>query len=154
MIDHLEIHFIELVKYDDKIISMLDSWVNFLEKAEVYSKYDIPLELEEVPTIRKAIELLDNMSLSPEERESYEARLKWLRDEEMGLKKAENKGYVIGKQEGIEEGRELGIEEGRELGIEEGRELGLEEGALKAKIELPKIFWICLMIKLLLKKLA
>ncbi|MCK8825406.1 hypothetical protein [Fuchsiella alkaliacetigena] len=39
------------------------------------------------------------MYLNEEEREVYEARLKWLRDEEMALKKAEKKGIEKGKKE-------------------------------------------------------
>ncbi|OQY08681.1 MAG: transposase [Fusobacteriia bacterium 4572_132] len=91
-IDDMEIHFIELEKYDEKISTMLDRWVNFLKKADVYNKNILPKELEEVPTIKKAIDLLNNMNFTDDERESYEARLKWLRDEEMALKTAEKKG--------------------------------------------------------------
>ncbi|BDU51656.1 Rpn family recombination-promoting nuclease/putative transposase [Haliovirga abyssi] len=98
-IDHLEIHFIELEKYNEKYSTMLDRWVNFLKKAEKYAKNKLPKELEEVLTIKKAVELLDEMSLNDEERESYEARLKWLRDEDAAIKKAEKKGIEKGKIE-------------------------------------------------------
>ena len=103
-LDHAEIHFIELEKYDEAMNSMLDRWVNFLKKAEMYSKNKLPKELEEIPTIKKALEVLDGMSFNEEERESYEARLKWLRDEEMALKTAEKRGELRGREEGIKEG--------------------------------------------------
>ena len=45
------------------------------------------------------------MSLSDTEREVYESHLKWLRDEEMALQTAHNKGV----QEGIEKGRAEGL---------------------------------------------
>jgi len=108
-IDHLEIHFIELEKYNEKFSNMLDRWVNFLKKSEKYNEEKLPNELEEVETIKKAVELLDKMSLNKEERESYEARLKWLRDEDAGIKKAEKKGM----QKGIEKGMQKGMQKGK-----------------------------------------
>jgi predicted transposase/invertase (TIGR01784 family) len=85
--DHVELHFIELKKYHESFSTMLDKWTNFLVKAYEYDKQHLPEELQ-VPSIEKALEVLEHMSLNDEERESYEARLKWLRDEEMALKKA------------------------------------------------------------------
>jgi len=119
-LDHAEIHFIELEKYDEDMNSMLDRWVNFLKKAEMYSKNKLPKELEEIPTIKKALEVLDGMSFNEEERESYEARLKWLRDEEMALKTAEKRGEQRGREEGIKEG----IKEGeKQKALEIAKEL-------------------------------
>jgi len=86
---------------------MLDRWVNFLKKAEQYSVNTIPEELSNVGTIKKAMKVLDEMSLSEEEREDYEARLKWLRDEAAAIKKAEEKG----REEGIEQGMKQGKQE-------------------------------------------
>ncbi|BDU50676.1 Rpn family recombination-promoting nuclease/putative transposase [Haliovirga abyssi] len=100
-IDHLEIHFIELEKYNEKFSTMLDRWVNFLKRAEKYEENKLPKELEEVSTIKKAVEILEEMSLNKDERESYEARLKWLRDEDAALKKAEKKGIEKGIEKGI-----------------------------------------------------
>ena len=97
-IDDLEIHFIEIEKYDEKMSTMLDRWVNFLKKAGFYTMEDMPKELEEVHTIKKAVELLETMSFTELEREDYEARLKWLRDEEMAIKTAEKKGIAIGME--------------------------------------------------------
>ncbi|BDU49988.1 Rpn family recombination-promoting nuclease/putative transposase [Haliovirga abyssi] len=105
-IDHLEIHFIELEKYNENFSTMLDRWVNFLKRAEKYEENKLPKELAEVSTIKKAVEILEEMSLNKDERESYEARLKWLRDEDAALKKAEKKGRENGKEEGIKEGIE------------------------------------------------
>ena len=79
--DHLEIHFIELKKYHETFSSMLDKWTNFLIKADSYSSKYLPKELQ-VPTIEQAIKALEHISLSSDERESYEGRLKWLRDED------------------------------------------------------------------------
>ena len=87
---------------------MLDKWTNFLIKADNYSSKYLPKELQ-VPTIEQAIKALEHISLSPDERESYEGRLKWLRDEELALKKATRIGLEDGIQIGIEKGIEKGI---------------------------------------------
>jgi len=68
------------------------------------------------------------MGLSSDEREVYEARLKWLRDEEMAILTAHKRGIDKGRAEGIAEGRAEGIAEGRA----EGRAEGMAEGLVKA----------------------
>ncbi|WP_018248967.1 Rpn family recombination-promoting nuclease/putative transposase [Orenia marismortui] len=102
LIDHLEIHFIELEKYNkdlSEVQTALDRWTEFLKRADKYDKDKIPTQLAELESIKKAINVLDTIGLTKEEREAYEARLKWLRDEEMALKKAERKGMEKGKIE-------------------------------------------------------
>jgi predicted transposase/invertase (TIGR01784 family) len=88
LVDHLEIHFIELKKYKGDIESVktaLERWIVFLNKPHEFSRSKIPPTLAEVTSIARAIEVLDTMGLSTDEREVYEARLKWLRDEEMAI---------------------------------------------------------------------
>ena len=99
-VDHLELHFIELKKYHETFSTTLDRWANFLKNAHEYSSQKLPQELQ-IPTIQKAVEVLEHMYLDKDERESYEARLKWLRDEEMAIQKAENRGI----EQGIEQGK-------------------------------------------------
>ena len=115
--DHVELHFIELKKYHESFSTMLDKWTNFLVKAYEYDKQHLPEELQ-VPSIEKALEVLEHMSLNDEERESYEARLKWLRDEEMALKKAKEDGMAEGEQKGIQIGEEKAQAEKLEIAKE------------------------------------
>ena len=96
--DHVELHFIELRKYHESFSTMLDKWANFLVKAYEYDRQDLPKELQ-IPSIEKAMDALEHMYLTDAERENYEARLKWLRDEEMALKKAKEDGKLEGKLE-------------------------------------------------------
>lgn len=126
--EHFEIHFVELEKYRNQHIgTLLDRWVTFLKKAGEYDHNRLPQELQEVPEIRKALEILENMNMNPAEREFYEARLKWLRDEEMALRKAEKKGLELGleqgMQQGMQQGLQQGLQQGRELGVVEGRQM-------------------------------
>ncbi|BDU51139.1 PD-(D/E)XK nuclease family transposase [Haliovirga abyssi] len=83
----------------------------------VVSKKEQVKKVEVVERIKKAVELLDDTLLTYEERESYEARLKWIRDEEAAKKAAEKRGFV----KGVEEGLKSVIEKGIEAGIEAGK---------------------------------
>ena len=77
--DILELHFIELKKFDKNLAEIrtaLDRWVTFLNNAYEYSKNKIPKELEGDKNIKKAIEVLDVMYLNEDERELYELDLK------------------------------------------------------------------------------
>ncbi len=64
--------------------------------------------------MEQAFSSLVNVSLTDEEREIYEAKLKWLRIEASAIDKA----HKIGHEEGIEKGIEKGREEGMEKGVE------------------------------------
>lgn len=100
--EDLELHFIELHKFDDEVSHIkttLDRWVKFLKKAHHYDKATFPEELKVEPAIEKAFFSLNTLSLDKEEREIYEARLKWLRDENAALQKAHEKGI----EQGIEQ---------------------------------------------------
>ncbi|WLE95751.1 MAG: Rpn family recombination-promoting nuclease/putative transposase [Candidatus Electrothrix communis] len=112
LIRQIEIHFIELEKYDENISNVMDRWVNFLKKAGEYTQADLPPKLKEIPTISKALDVLENMNLSEKERENFEARLKWLRDEKAAIVSAERRGLEKGIEQGLEQGLEEGIEKG------------------------------------------
>ncbi|MFT3742350.1 MAG: Rpn family recombination-promoting nuclease/putative transposase [Gammaproteobacteria bacterium] len=107
--EDLELHFIELKKFDKDlahVTTSLDRWVTFLNKAAEWDKGEVPVELQADPAIEKAAATLDRISLSKEEREVYEAQLKWLRVEAAAIEKAEIKGFNIGIERGIEKNRE------------------------------------------------
>ena len=106
--EDFQLHTIELKKFTadlQHLKSALDRWVTFLTKAHEYSKNKIPIELKEDPAIEKAIEVLDTLYLEEDERAYYESRLKWLRDEEAAISKAEYRGRIKGKSEGKAEGK-------------------------------------------------
>jgi predicted transposase/invertase (TIGR01784 family) len=133
-LDHVEIHFVELEKFQGDIsdvLTVLERWIVFLKRAHEFSRSKIPQALAAVDSISRAIKVLDTMALDEEEREVYEARLKWLRDEEMAIKSAHKKGVLEGHMKGLEEGHMKGLEEGHMKGLEEGHMKGLEEGHQK-----------------------
>ena len=136
----LELHTIELKKFTDyvnddlssliaKIRNSLDMWVAFLTRHDLLKADSLPLALNDV-SLRKAINVLDVMNFTVEEREAYEDHLKWLRIEANTLKKAESEA----REKGIAEGLEKGIAEGLEKGIAEG----LEKGKFARNVEIAK----------------
>jgi predicted transposase/invertase (TIGR01784 family) len=134
-IDDMEIHVIELKKYEGDIESVktaLDRWIVFLTRAHEFSRSKIPPTLAEVTSIARAIEILDTMGLSTDERAVYDGRLKWLRDEEMAIQTAHMRGkaegLAAGKAEGLAEGKAEGLAEGKAEGLAEGKAEGLAEG--------------------------
>ncbi|HUG69260.1 MAG TPA: PD-(D/E)XK nuclease family transposase [Pirellulaceae bacterium] len=77
----------------------------------------------EMQVFEEAAGVLEMISQSPEDRQFYEARMKFLHDEEARL--------IAAREEGREEGRVEGRVEGRE----EGREEGMARGTLIGKIQ-------------------
>jgi predicted transposase/invertase (TIGR01784 family) len=117
--EDMELHFIELQKFDKDLSHLkttLDRWVNFLNKAHLYSRENFPPELEQEPAIGKAMHSLETFYLTDEEIEIYEAHLKWLRDEAAALQKAQIKGEGRGFKTGYTTGRVEGHAEGRAEG--------------------------------------
>lgn len=104
--DDLELHFIELQKFDNElshIKTALDRWAAFLKKAHKYDENSFPQELAAEPAIQKAFHNLTHIYMNDEELELYEARLKWLRDEAAAIEKAQLKGEQRGIEKGIEQ---------------------------------------------------
>lgn len=123
--EDLELHFIELKKFDKDInhlTTALDRWVTFLSKAERWEKGKVPQALKNDPAIQKAAAALDRLSLDEQEREIYEARLKWLRTEAGAIEMMRQKSLEKGREEGRAEGEVIGINKGR---AEEREEIAL-----------------------------
>lgn len=118
--EDLELHTIELSKFSSnneeltdivkKIQTSLDIWMAFLTRNDILIKDHLPPELDD-SHLKKALDVLDVMNLSEEEREAYEGRMKFLRDEESALLKKEKKGHAAGLIEGeLKAKREIAIE--------------------------------------------
>lgn len=101
----------ELSTYLSKIKTALDRWVTFLTKHDLLDANNLPKELAD-PAIKKALQTLDIMNFTQEEKQEYEEHLKWLRMEDSAVKKVEKKGFAKGKEEGIIEGEAKGKSEG------------------------------------------
>ncbi|WP_341790869.1 Rpn family recombination-promoting nuclease/putative transposase [Rickettsia endosymbiont of Gonocerus acuteangulatus] len=89
--EDIELHTIELNKFADnakeelsdiikKIKNALDIWVAFLTRNDLLNKDKLPKELNS-KELKKALNVLEVINLTDEEREEYENRLNWLRIE-------------------------------------------------------------------------
>jgi len=104
--DYMDMYYVELKKFDGELLHIkntLDRWITFLNRAEEFEKDRLPKELAE-PEIKKAMETLDRINLNKKEREYYEGRKKFLRDEYAADKTAEEKAKLEEKYENARNG--------------------------------------------------
>jgi len=110
--DVMEIYIIELPKfkkYGDDGTTDLSSWVKFINNPEVIDMS------EKKEAIKKAKEILEEMSKDKHERELAEYREKYIRDQ----KACESFGFDNGLKQGLEQGLKQGREEARKEKTEE-----------------------------------
>ena len=101
--DQLELHIVELPKFNQAataVTTACERWSYFLRHGDELDTDRLPEPLQ-TPTIRKAMEVLRMLTQSELEREKYEARLKYQRDEASRLYDAReagmNQGVLIGR---------------------------------------------------------
>jgi predicted transposase/invertase (TIGR01784 family) len=105
-----EIHTLELRKFDNirnrdltvtlsKVKTMLDAWMATLTHYDLLNPDYLPQELDK-PEIRKALHVMEEMSMTELEREQYEAHLDFLRMEEGAFEARFMKVRAEGKAEG------------------------------------------------------
>lgn len=109
--EELELHTIELNKFDDgidddfqkllsKMKSKVDIWSAFLTRHELLEsrKDELPANNE----LKKALQIVNVMNFTKEEMNAYNDHLKWLRDADSALDKKFLKGIEIGEARGRE----------------------------------------------------
>jgi len=114
----LELHTIELSKFATKdqnlqdlvkkITTSLDMWCSFLTKHSLLNPDNLPKELNN-RDLKKALNVLNIMNFSEEERSAYDDHLKWMMIEANTLEKR----YRDGIEEGRVEGKKIGEEKGK-----------------------------------------
>ena len=115
----IEIHIIELPKFIKKnpdANKKLDQWLWLI----VGREDKIEMAKQENKELKKAADIVDQMSMDEKEWEMYISREKAIINYNSGLSRA--------KLDGIEEGLKQGIEQGIEKGIKEGLKQGKEQG--------------------------
>jgi predicted transposase/invertase (TIGR01784 family) len=110
--DDLVFHTLELPKYKSArhntgALGPLEKWLYFLQHAEHLEADELAAELVD-EEYHEAAGVLEMISRSPDDRRFYEARMKFLHDEEARL--------MAAREEGMEEGMEKGIEKGTLIG--------------------------------------
>ncbi len=105
--DQLARHILELQKFTKAVEALttpLDRWLYFLRHAQDLDTEALPAALD-VPEVRWALGDLVMISQSDQERERYEARLKWQRDVYTALVEAREQGRAEGEAKGEAKGR-------------------------------------------------
>lgn len=90
----LALHMLELPKFTkaaEHLTGPLDVWLYFLRHAETLDTEALPPSLQ-TPQVQRALGELTMLTQSDLERERYEARLKWQRDERSRLTSAREEG--------------------------------------------------------------
>jgi len=118
--DDLEFHTLELPKFKGSKTeigqcSAVEKWLYFLRYAEEADPEQLVADLGS-QEYKEAVGVLAMIARTPEERQFYEARQKFLHDEEARL--------IAARMEGVEQGLERGLEQ------------GLEQGTLVGKIQM------------------
>jgi predicted transposase/invertase (TIGR01784 family) len=102
----LSIHVVELPKFRrtaEELNDPLDVWCYFLVHGAHLDTDDLPAALRTLP-VRRAMEVLQMLTQSELERERYQARLKFQRDQASyleELKDAREEGLEAGRMEGV-----------------------------------------------------
>ena len=113
--DQLAVHVVELPKFNraaQSLATPCERWCYFLRHGEELDTDNLPASLQVAP-IKKAMEVLRMLTQSDLERERYEARLKFRRDQNAIVHDAEMRGEERGVQRGEERGEERGVLLGR-----------------------------------------
>jgi predicted transposase/invertase (TIGR01784 family) len=121
--DQLELHIVELPKFNrsaTELTTGCERWSYFLRHGDELDTERLPEPLQ-TPTIRKAMEVLRMLTQSELEREKYEARLKYQRDELSRRLEAEQRDKRIQEAEQrVREGEQRVRE--AELRVREGEQ--------------------------------
>jgi predicted transposase/invertase (TIGR01784 family) len=151
----IELHTIELNKFVDekiakkekKVLSQseelaqmlpfiktaLDRWVTFLARHDLLDKNKLPKEFSD-DKLQKALNVLEVMNFTTEEREAYEEHLKWLRIEANSLKKMQLKSFDEGEVTATERIARNMLNENQQIDFV-ARVTGLSESAVKKLTE-------------------
>ena len=112
-----EYYILRVKKFNDENpITALGEWMR-------YFKWGYIDPNTKVPGLIEAMERLNVLKLSEDDRKRYEYDLYDSHYEEDIVDTARFEGRELGKKEGLEQGRMEGIEQGRKEGIEQGRML-------------------------------
>jgi predicted transposase/invertase (TIGR01784 family) len=132
-LDYLDLYFVELEKFENRYKTLkttLDRWIKFLNNADLYSKDNLPQELAEVASIKKASEKLDVMYLNEKERGYYDAQQKRYLDEISRIQEAVDAAVKVAV--------ETAVKEAVETTVKEAVETATEQAELSSKIEIAK----------------
>ena len=131
--DILEMHIVELPKLPaaDDLTDLYD-WVKFI-KAKNRSEFQMPAK--ENVYIKRAYDVLEEISADEQKRIEYNTRQKWLYDYNTMMEENLQRGINIGEERGIAIGEERGKQQGRDDAkremLERMKDLGYTEEQIR-----------------------
>ncbi|NMA95985.1 MAG: Rpn family recombination-promoting nuclease/putative transposase [Clostridiales bacterium] len=143
--DDLEIHYIELKKFEKQMekekdcreLEGIELWLSFIKNTGEEGSYTLIDTLtERSEKIKMAKEMLEKISANELMRQKYYAKEKARLDEISRIKFAEQKGMERGMERGMQQGMERGMERGMQQGMERGMERGIKQGIAKGKTDI------------------
>ena len=128
--DVLEMHIVELPKLPaaDDLTDLYD-WVKFI-RAKNRSEFQMPAK--ENVYIKRAYDVLEEISADEQKRMEYNTRQKWLYDYNTMMEENLQRGIAMGEERGIA----IGEERGRQQGIAIGEERGIAIGEARGKADM------------------
>ncbi|SHK17920.1 Rpn family recombination-promoting nuclease/putative transposase [Tepidibacter formicigenes] len=138
LLDDLEIHYLELPKFNDnksvKEMNELEKWLVFIKDAGDEGKEELVNGIRnKSEVIDMAGKMLEKLSQDEKARQKYYQREKWLLDE-----KSKIAYEKIQRQRALEEGLKQGIKQGIEQGIEQGK-IEIVKNLLMIGVDIEKI---------------
>lgn len=120
--DKCEIHFFELKKTgsNPNCGNLTELWLQLI-KADTEEEFNM-LSNTQVPEIKKAVNVIREMSDDERIKEMVRFREKARHEEATRLEEAQQRGLAQGMEKGLAQGMERGLAKGMEKGMEKGRE--------------------------------
>ena len=116
--DKLEMITIELPKFQKQnpsIENELNQWLWMILGEEE----KIKMAVKKNKTIKKAVEIVDTMSMDPKEWELYRSRQMAITNYNIAMQNSKKQGEEIGEKRGEKRGKEIGEKLGKEIGRKE-----------------------------------
>jgi predicted transposase/invertase (TIGR01784 family) len=134
--DSIEIHTVELVKYNGRTnevrhASVLEQWAYWIKNSSEHTVEELRELLPGLEFLQATGELNAIREIT-EEKQMYDAREKASLDIQSNLIDARQEGQAIG----LEKGQAIGLEKGQAIGLEKGQAIGLEKGQAIGRIRL------------------
>lgn len=107
--NQVELVFVELPKFKkelEQLESIKDKWIYFLEHCG--SLQEILAEMSEVPQIKRAFEIANDVNLTYEESDTLQKQEFFVQDMQSLIEEAREEGRIKGREEARQKGRQQG----------------------------------------------